>query len=218
MNRKVGLSCRSARRRGSAALPRSWPRLAARVSLALPMSCPAPPEKDHVSAALGKRHRRAADPFRPNSGLKSQEYPAPVLGLIFRFCAEVRFDFVLGNPPVNGHAVDVANCGLRRPSCEVRSVRQSRLAIRRSRRLWIRLCFSALNEQGRAGFVMANSAADARASEQELCRQFIESRAVDVMVAVGPNMFCTVTLPCTLLFFDKGKGRAPHSDAVLLAN
>jgi len=28
---------------------------------------------------------------------------------------------------------------------------------------------------------------------------------VDVMVAVGPNMFYTVTLPCTLWFFDKGK-------------
>jgi type I restriction enzyme M protein len=28
------------------------------------------------------------------------------------------------------------------------------------------------------------------------------------MVAVGPNMFYTVTLPCTLWFFDKGKGRA----------
>ena len=26
------------------------------------------------------------------------------------------------------------------------------------------------------------------------------------MVAVGPNMFYTVTLPCTLWFFDKGKG------------
>ena len=52
---------------------------------------------------------------------------------------------------------------------------------------------------------MANSASDARSSEQELRRQLIESRAVDVMVAVGPNMFYTVTLPCTLWFFDKGK-------------
>jgi type I restriction enzyme M protein len=52
---------------------------------------------------------------------------------------------------------------------------------------------------------MANSASDARSSEQELRRQLIESRAVDVMVAVGPNMFYTVTLPCTLWFLDKGK-------------
>jgi type I restriction enzyme M protein len=65
---------------------------------------------------------------------------------------------------------------------------------------------------------MANSASDARSSEQELRRQLIESRAVDVMVAVGPNMFYTVTLPCTLWFFDKSKtvGRASaRADQVL---
>ena len=28
------------------------------------------------------------------------------------------------------------------------------------------------------------------------------------MVAVGPNFFYTVTLPCTLWFLDRGKGRA----------
>jgi hypothetical protein len=51
---------------------------------------------------------------------------------------------------------------------------------------------SALNEKGHAGFVMANFASDARSSEQELRRQLIASRAVDVMVAVGPNLFTTV--------------------------
>ena len=34
--------------------------------------------------------------------------------------------------------------------------------------LWIQLFYSALNDKGRAGFVMANSASDARSSEQEL--------------------------------------------------
>ncbi len=33
-----------------------------------------------------------------------------------------------------------------------------------------------------------------------------QAEAVDVMVAVGPNMFYTVTLPCTLWFLDKGQG------------
>jgi len=37
----------------------------------------------------------------------------------------------------------------------------------------------------------------------------IEARAVDVMVAVGPNMFYTVTLPCTLWFMDKAKASLP---------
>jgi type I restriction enzyme M protein len=62
---------------------------------------------------------------------------------------------------------------------------------------------------------MANSASDARSSEQDLRRQLIESHAVDVMVAVGPNMFYTVTLPCTLWFLDKTKKRTSRADTVL---
>jgi type I restriction enzyme M protein len=62
---------------------------------------------------------------------------------------------------------------------------------------------------------MANSASDARSSERELRRQLIEARAVDVMVAVGPNLFYTVTLPCTLWFLDKGKAKTPRADTVL---
>jgi len=62
---------------------------------------------------------------------------------------------------------------------------------------------------------MANSASDARASEQEIRRKLIEAKAVDVMVAVGPNMFYTVTLPCTLWFLDKGKKGTEREDKVL---
>ena len=62
---------------------------------------------------------------------------------------------------------------------------------------------------------MANSASDARSSEQEIRKQLIEARAVDVMVAVGPNMFYTVTLPCTLWFLDKGKQGTPRADTIL---
>jgi type I restriction enzyme M protein len=116
-----------------------------------------------------------------------------------------RFDFVLANPPFNVNAVDkerlrdMVGPGRRFPFGLPRTDNANYL--------WIQLFYSALNEKGRAGFVMANSASDARSSEQELRRQLIESRAVDVMVAVGPNMFYTVTLPCTLWFFDKAKAR-----------
>ena len=116
-----------------------------------------------------------------------------------------RFDFVLANPPFNVNAVDkerlkdMVGPGRRFPFGLPRTDNANYL--------WIQLFHSALNEKGRAGFVMANSASDARSSEQELRRQLIESRAVDVMVAVGPNLFYTVTLPCTLWFFDKGKAR-----------
>jgi type I restriction enzyme M protein len=116
-----------------------------------------------------------------------------------------RFDFVLANPPFNVNAVDkerlkdMVGPGRRFPFGLPRTDNANYL--------WIQLFHSALNEKGRAGFVMANSASDARSSEQELRRQLIESRAVDVMVAVGPNLFYTVTLPCTLWFLDKGKGK-----------
>jgi type I restriction enzyme M protein len=51
----------------------------------------APSERDTANAALEKRLWDAADQFRANSGLKSQEYSAPVLGLIFLRFAEIRF-------------------------------------------------------------------------------------------------------------------------------
>ena len=119
-----------------------------------------------------------------------------------------RFDFALANPPFNVNAVDKE-----RLKDSVGPGRRFPFGLPRTDNanyLWIQLFFSVLNEKGRAGFVMANSASDARSSEQELRRQLIESRAVDVMVAVGPNMFYTVTLPCTLWFLDRGKASAPQ--------
>lgn len=124
-----------------------------------------------------------------------------------------KFDFVLANPPFNVNAVDKE-----RLEAEVGKGRRYPFGLPRTDNanyLWIQLFYSALSQTGRAGFVMANSASDARASEQELRKQLIEARAVDVMVAVGPNMFYTVTLPCTLWFLDRGKQRTPRADKVL---
>jgi type I restriction enzyme M protein len=123
------------------------------------------------------------------------------------------FDFVLANPPFNVNAVDKE-----RLESEVGAGRRFPFGLPRTDNanyLWIQLFYSSLNEKGRAGFVMANSASDARASEMELRRQLIEAKAVDVMVAVGPNMFYTVTLPCTLWFLDKGKRGTDREDKVL---
>ena len=124
-----------------------------------------------------------------------------------------KFDFVLANPPFNVNAVDKE-----RLKDSVGPRRRFPFGLPRTDNgnyLWIQLFYSSLNEKGRAGFVMANSASDARSSEQELRKQIIEARAVDVMLAVGPNMFYTVTLPCTLWFFDKGKSNTPRADTVL---
>ncbi len=120
-----------------------------------------------------------------------------------------KFDFVMANPPFNVDKVDKEKLkddprfpfGL--PKAD------------NANYLWIQEFYSALNPKGRAGFVMANSASDARQSEGEIRRKLIETGGVDVMVAVGPNMFYTVTLPCTLWFFNKGKARTPRKDKVL---
>ena len=120
-----------------------------------------------------------------------------------------RFDFVLANPPFNVNAVDKE-----RLKDSVGPGRRFPFGLPRTDNanyLWIQLFYSALNQKGRAGFVMANSASDARASEMEIRKKLIEARAVDVMVAVGPNLFYTVTLPCTLWFLDKGKAKLPPS-------
>jgi type I restriction enzyme M protein len=65
---------------------------------------------------------------------------------------------------------------------------------------------------------MANSASDASNSERELRKALIETGAVDAIVAVGPNMFLTVTLPVTLWFLDKGKAKGPRGDKVLFVD
>ena len=120
-----------------------------------------------------------------------------------------RFDFVMANPPFNVDRVDRERLrdDPRFPFGMPR--------VDNANYLWIQLFYSALNASGRAGFVMANSAADARASELEIRKQIIESRAVDVMVSVSSNFFYTVTLPCTLWFFDKSKRKSERSDQVL---
>jgi type I restriction enzyme M protein len=81
--------------------------------------------------------------------------------------------------------------------------------------IWIQAFYSALNEKGRAGFVMANSASDAGGSELEIRKKLLASKAVDVIVSVGPNFFYTVTLPVTLWFFDKGKRGTEREHTVL---
>ncbi len=67
----------------------------------------------------------------------------------------------------------------------------------------------------RAGFVMANSASDARQSELDIRQKMIEDNLVDVMISIGSNFFYTVILPCTLWFLDKGKKKTDRKDKVL---
>jgi type I restriction enzyme M protein len=121
-----------------------------------------------------------------------------------------RFDFVMANPPFNVDRVDKE-----RIKDDVRRFPLGMPRADNGNYLWIQLFYSSLNESGRAGFVMANSAADARQSELEIRKQLIQAGVVDVMVAISSNFFYTVTLPCTLWFLDKGKRGGAREDQVL---
>ena len=94
-----------------------------------------------------------------------------------------KFDFVMANPPFNVDKVDKE---------KIKDDPRFPFGMPKADNanyLWIQLFYSALNDTGRAGFVMANSASDAGSSELNIRKQLIKARAVDVMVAVGSNFF-----------------------------
>jgi type I restriction enzyme M protein len=68
-----------------------------------------------------------------------------------------RFDFVMANPPFNQNAVDKD-----RIKDDTRRFPFGMPNTDNANYLWIQLFHSSLNSKGRAGFVMANSASDAR--------------------------------------------------------
>jgi len=111
------------------------------------------------------------------------------------FDAVGKFDYVMANPPFNVDGVNKDEIAKRTDRFPFGMPKNDN-----GNYLWIQLFYSSLAPGGRAGFVMANSASDARQSELEIRKQLILSGAVDVMVAVGSNMFYTVTLPVTLWF------------------
>lgn len=120
-----------------------------------------------------------------------------------------KFDFVMANPPFNVDGIDKE---------KIKDDKRFGYGIPKADNgnyLWIQIFLNALGDKGRSGFVMANSASDARQSEMEIRKKMIESRAVDVMISIGSNFFYTVTLPCTLWFFDKGKAKTDRKDKVL---
>lgn len=120
-----------------------------------------------------------------------------------------KFDFVMANPPFNVKKVDYekikgdSRFPLGFPSTD------------NANYLWIQLFYSALNQKGRAGFVMANSAADARGGEAEIRKKLFQQSAIDVMIAISGNFFYTVTLPCTLWFLDKNKAHTDRKEKIL---
>ena len=124
-----------------------------------------------------------------------------------------KFDFVMANPPFNVDRIDKERLKDDRARFPFGMPRADN-----GNYIWIQMFYSALNELGRAGFVMASSTSDKAASELEIRKRLLEANAVDIMIAIGPNFFYTVTLPCALWFFDKAKAKTPRKDKVLFIN
>lgn len=129
-----------------------------------------------------------------------------------------KFDFVMANPPFNVKSVKEATVkdderfyhyGLPKNKGKKDD------KITDANYLWISLFATSLNKTGRAGFVMPNSASDARNSEYEIRKKLVDSNIVDCMVSMPSNMFFTVTLPATLWFLDKNKPNTDRKDKIL---
>ena len=120
-----------------------------------------------------------------------------------------KFDFVMANPPFNVGKVD-----------KERVKDDARFPVipraDNANTLWIQLFRESLNPTGRAGFVMASSAGDAASTERDIRQSIIQSGDVECIVAVGPNFFYTVTLPCTLWFLNRDADRARRDQVLFL--
>ena len=131
-----------------------------------------------------------------------------------------RFDYVMANPPFNVDEVNYERVkddprfntyGIPRNKTKKSSKKDSdkKETVPNANYLWISYFASALNKNGKAALVMANSASDAGKSELEIRTKMIEEGIISQMVTLPSNMFNTVTLPATLWFFDKNK---PNTD------
>ena len=117
-------------------------------------------------------------------------------------------DYVMANPPFNVDKVksESAQSAGRLPF-GLPAVNKNK-EIGNANYLWVSYFYAYLNEQGRAGFVMASSATDSQSKDKDIREQLVKTGHVDVMVSVGNNFFYTKSLPCSLWFFDKGKPEA----------
>ena len=137
-----------------------------------------------------------------------------------------KYDFVMANPPFN---VKDASTRVAENLSVFNQYGLPNIKITKSKKqiddkigvfgnanyLWASLFATALNEKGRAGFVMPNSAADARNAELEIRQNIVNDGIVDVIVAIASNFFYTVTLPATLWFYDKAKAKTDRKNKTL---
>lgn len=124
-------------------------------------------------------------------------------------------DYVMANPPFNVDKVksESASAAGRLPF-GLPGVNAKTREIGNANYLWISYFYAYLNDHGRAGFVMASSATDSANKDRDIREKLVLTGDVDVMVSVGNNFFYTLSLPCSLWFFDKAK-RLENKNRVL---
>ncbi|MCQ2191773.1 MAG: type I restriction-modification system subunit M [Paludibacteraceae bacterium] len=124
-------------------------------------------------------------------------------------------DYVMANPPFNVDKVksESASAAGRLPF-GLPGVNAKTKEIGNANYLWISYFYAYLNDHGRAGFVMASSATDSANKDRDIREKLVLTGDVDVMVSVGNNFFYTLSLPCSLWFFDKAK-RLENKNRVL---
>lgn len=124
-------------------------------------------------------------------------------------------DYVMANPPFNVDKVksESASAAGRLPF-GLPGVNAKTKEIGNANYLWISYFYAYLNGHGRAGFVMASSATDSANKDRDIREKLVLTGDVDVMVSVGNNFFYTLSLPCSLWFFDKAK-RLENKNRVL---
>ena len=124
-------------------------------------------------------------------------------------------DYVMANPPFNVDKVKAESTSAAgRLPFGLPGVNAKTKEIGNANYLWISYFYAYLNDHGRAGFVMASSATDSANKEKDIREKLVNTGDVDVMVSVGNNFFYTLSLPCSLWFFDRNKN-ADIRDKVL---
>lgn len=117
-------------------------------------------------------------------------------------------DYVMANPPFNVDKVKAESAqSAGRLPFGLPGVNAKTKEIGNANYLWISYFYAYLNPMGRAGFVMASSATDSSNKDRDIREQLVNTGDVDVMVSVGNNFFYTLSLPCSLWFFDRNKRR-----------
>lgn len=128
---------------------------------------------------------------------------------------EGKCDYVMANPPFNVDKVKSESAwAAGRLPFGLPGVNAKSKEIGNANYLWISYFYAYLNDHGRAGFVMASSATDSANKDRDIREKLVRTGDVDVMISVGNNFFYTLSLPCSLWFFDKDK-RAENRDKVL---